>query len=149
MAGVLTRHTREEDTEQGRNTCEDRGKGRRDVAKELQPPGAGADEQHPPQSCGRSRALQTLVPNLQAIENTFLLLYAPACAAGHRYPGFAAVSSFTKRGRRKWCFPSGSAVKKPPAKQELQETQVRSLGQKDPLEEGMATHSGILVWRIP
>ena len=30
----------------------------------------------------------------------------------------------------------------------LQETWVRSLGQKDPLEEGMATHSSILAWRI-
>ena len=28
------------------------------------------------------------------------------------------------------------------------ETQVRSLGQKDPLEKGMATHSNILAWRI-
>ena len=27
--------------------------------------------------------------------------------------------------------------------------QVRSLGQEDPLEEGMATHSSILAWRIP
>ena len=33
--------------------------------------------------------------------------------------------------------------------QELQEWQVRSLGQKDPLEEGMATHSSTLAWRIP
>ena len=31
----------------------------------------------------------------------------------------------------------------------MQETQVQSLGQEDPLEEGMATHSSILVWRIP
>ena len=31
----------------------------------------------------------------------------------------------------------------------MQETQVQSLGQEDPLEKGMATHSGILVWRIP
>ena len=31
----------------------------------------------------------------------------------------------------------------------IQETQVRSLGQEDPLEEGMAIHSGILAWRIP
>ena len=31
----------------------------------------------------------------------------------------------------------------------LQETQVRSLGQEDPLEKGMATHSSILAWRIP
>ena len=30
-----------------------------------------------------------------------------------------------------------------------QETQVRSLGQKDSLEKGMATHSSILTWRIP
>ena len=29
------------------------------------------------------------------------------------------------------------------------ETQVRSLGREDPLEEGMATHSSILAWRIP
>ena len=31
----------------------------------------------------------------------------------------------------------------------MQETQVRSLGQEDPLEEGMATHSSIPAWRIP
>ena len=29
------------------------------------------------------------------------------------------------------------------------ETWVRSLGQEDRLEKGMATHSGILAWRIP
>ena len=32
--------------------------------------------------------------------------------------------------------------------QETQETKVRSPGQKDPLEEGTATHAFILVWRI-
>ena len=31
----------------------------------------------------------------------------------------------------------------------MQETQVRSLGQEDPLEKGMATHSSILAWGIP
>ena len=31
----------------------------------------------------------------------------------------------------------------------LQETQIRSLGQEDPLEKVMATHSNILAWRIP
>ena len=30
----------------------------------------------------------------------------------------------------------------------MQETQVRSLGQEDPLEKKMATHSSILAWRI-
>ena len=29
------------------------------------------------------------------------------------------------------------------------ETQVQSLGQEDPLESGIATHSSILAWRIP
>ena len=37
-------------------------------------------------------------------------------------------------------------VKKPSVRQE---TQVQSLGWKDPLEEEMATHSSILAWRIP
>ena len=31
----------------------------------------------------------------------------------------------------------------------MQETQVQSLSREDPLEEGMATHSSILAWRIP
>ena len=39
-------------------------------------------------------------------------------------------------------------VKNLPAMQETQETQVQSLRREDPLEEGMATHSSILVWRI-
>ena len=37
-------------------------------------------------------------------------------------------------------------VKNPPA---MQRTQVRCLFWEDPLEEGMATHSSILAWRIP
>ena len=40
-------------------------------------------------------------------------------------------------------------AKKPLAIQELQEMWVRSPGQEDPLEEGMAIHSSILAWRIP
>ena len=42
-------------------------------------------------------------------------------------------------------------AKNPPAKeetQEMQETQVRSLGREDPLEKEMATLSSILAWRI-
>ena len=31
----------------------------------------------------------------------------------------------------------------------VRETQVLSLGQEDPLEEGMTTHSSVLAWRIP
>ena len=33
--------------------------------------------------------------------------------------------------------------------QETQEMWVQSLGREDPLEEGMATHSSILAWRMP
>ena len=40
-------------------------------------------------------------------------------------------------------------VKNLPARQEMWQNWVRSLGWDDPLEEGMATHSSILAWRIP
>ena len=46
-------------------------------------------------------------------------------------------------------FPGGSEIKNPPVMQEIKEIQVQSLGGEDPLEEGMATHSSILAWRIP
>ena len=41
-----------------------------------------------------------------------------------------------------WGFPRGSVVKNPPAS-------VGAMGQEDPLEEEMATHSSILAWEIP
>ena len=41
-------------------------------------------------------------------------------------------------------FPGGLAVKNLPTVQELQEMQVQSLGQKDPLQKETATHSSIL-----
>ena len=43
-------------------------------------------------------------------------------------------------------FPGGSEGK---ASAAMQDTQVQSLGQEDPLEKEMATHSSILTWRIP
>ena len=55
-------------------------------------------------------------------------------------------------------LPAGSEVKNLPPKkkkricpltQEMQETQVQSLGLEEPLEKGMPTHSSILAWRIP
>ena len=46
-------------------------------------------------------------------------------------------------------FLGGSAVENLPAAQETHEMLVRSLGWDDPLEEGMATHSSTLAWRIP
>ena len=44
--------------------------------------------------------------------------------------------------------PVAQQVKNLPVMQETQEMQVLSLGQEDPLEEEMATHSSTLAWRI-
>ena len=46
-------------------------------------------------------------------------------------------------------FPSGSVVNSTPAMQGRQVMRVRSLGWKDPLEEGMETNSSILARKIP
>ena len=46
----------------------------------------------------------------------------------------------------KWASLVAQTLKDLPA---MQETQVRSLGQEDPWEEGMATHSSFLAGRIP
>ena len=48
-----------------------------------------------------------------------------------------------------WGLPGGSEVKDPSAVQDTQETWVRSLGQEDPLQKGMATHSSNLAVRTP
>ena len=45
-----------------------------------------------------------------------------------------------------WAFLAAQIVKNLPT---IWETRVQSLGQEDLLEKGMATHSGILAWRIP
>ena len=45
-----------------------------------------------------------------------------------------------------WGNPKTQTIKNPPA---VKETWVQFLSQEDPLEKGMATHSSILVWRIP
>ena len=45
-----------------------------------------------------------------------------------------------------WASLVAQMVKNPPA---MQKTPVQFLGQEDPLEEGMVTHSTILAWRIP
>ena len=48
-----------------------------------------------------------------------------------------------------WASQIVLAVKNLPPVQETEETWVQSLGQEEPLGEGIATHSSILVWRIP
>ena len=58
---------------------------------------------------------------------------------GHNWSDLAAATIY-------WGFPGSSVVKNPPA---MQVTRVWHLGQEDPLEKKMATHSSILDWRIP
>ena len=62
---------------------------------------------------------------------------------------YANLGSFVSDYHDPWGFPGGSAVQNLPAVQKTQETWVSFLGWEDPLEEGMATHSSILAWRIP
>ena len=45
-----------------------------------------------------------------------------------------------------WASQVAQMVENPPA---IQETQVQSLSQEDPLEKGTTTHSNILAWRTP
>ena len=55
----------------------------------------------------------------------------------------------TSQNLLQWAHPNSlvaQSIKNLPA---MQETWVQSLGGEDPLEEGMATHSSILAWRIP
>ena len=44
-------------------------------------------------------------------------------------------------------LPVAQTVKNLPAEQETEETQIQSSGREGPLEEGVANHSSILVWR--
>ena len=46
-------------------------------------------------------------------------------------------------------FPGGARIKEPACQCRRHEMMVRRLGGEDPLEEGMATHSSVLAWRIP
>ena len=63
--------------------------------------------------------------------------------SGTRYEAIHLMNVFSSG------FPGGSVVKNLPAMQKLQKMQVQSLGGEDPLEEGMATHSSTVAWRIP
>ena len=46
-------------------------------------------------------------------------------------------------------FPGGASREEPVCQSRRRKTQVQSLGWEDPLEEGLATHSSIVAWRIP
>ena len=68
------------------------------------------------------------------------MIKASPTAASKEVQPWLQRTGLTEQG-----FPGGSEVKKLPV---MQETQVQSLGQKNPLEKGMATLSNILAWII-
>ena len=63
-------------------------------------------------------------------------------------PESVTQSEVSQKDKNKYCTLT-CMVKNPPAMQDMQDTWVQSLGQEDPLEEGMATHSSTVAWRIP
>ena len=74
----------------------------------------------------------------------------PACNAGdpHLIPGSGRYTGerIVYPLQYSWASLAAQVVKN---LAEMREIWVQSLGWEDPLEEGMATHSGILAWRIP
>ena len=68
----------------------------------------------------------------------------------HGFPMGQIFLLIHRSSRAKQDFPGGSGVKKKKKiRLPMQDTLICSLGQEDPLEEEMATHSSILAWEIP
>ena len=85
----------------------------------------------------------------------FVVLFESETSGIFHLPAASASVMYLKNAHTYICvcvcvlymgFPDGSMVKNLPA---VPVTRVRSLGQKEPLEKGVATHSGSLAWRIP
>ena len=93
------------------------------------------------ESCLRGKS--SLIPPLRQDTKTanprFTLLQPEECSSFW-------YTSYLGGNNKIMGFPGGSRVKKPPA---MQETQVQSLGQENPQQKEMATHSSILSWEIP
>ena len=79
--------------------------------------------------------------------SNYLILCFPLLLLPSVFPSIMIFSNMSIRSCLRWKErPSGLVVKNLPG---MLETQIWSLGQEDPIEEGMAPHSSILAWRIP
>ena len=90
------------------------------------------------------------LPQILSIESVMPSNHPVLCRRLYCPPSFPAYGSFSSEWALhirwpKYC-PGGSVVKNGPAGQE---TRIRSLCRRDPLEKEMATRSSILAWRIP
>ena len=81
-------------------------------------------------------------PEIMKDREASVLQFTGSQGVGHDL----ATEQLTVTKRRGWASLVVQTVKNPPT---MRETWVRSLGQEDPLEEGMATLSSIPSWRIP
>ena len=82
-----------------------------------------------------------------ALNFFFFFFYLGACRILVLRPGIQPAPTAVKsQSPNHWVSLVDQTGKNSPA---MWETWVRSLGWKDPLEEGMATHSSVLAWRIP
>ena len=87
-------------------------------------------------------SLSTIALNMLTSKNKYYFFRGHCVIIENTYP-------FNKLNRGYiciWASLVAQAVKNLPA---VWETWVRSLGLEDPLEEGMATHSSVLAWKIP
>ena len=103
-----------------------------------------------PLSCTVSQSLLKLLSIESVMPSNCLILCRPLLLLPSIFP---ASGSFPMKTWGLptviWGFPGGSVVKNLSAIKTMQDMQVQSLGQEDPLEEEMATHSSIFAWAIP
>ena len=82
---------------------------------------------------------------------SFIYLSIHSLMNSYLFPSYSVprVVLYTRSSKKLGTFHVAQWVKNPLTMQETQEMWVRSLVWEDPPEEGMATHSSILAWRIP
>ena len=79
-------------------------------------------------------------------------IYGGTCIHTHSslgFPGYITYMGgcvYTHTHTRRWTSLVAQSAENLPA---VQKTQVQSLGQEDPLQKGITTHSSIFAWRIP
>ena len=123
-----------------------KGKGRKTIYTEP--------TRAPSTSTKHLHILLTLIPHDHPPDQVSTLLHLSLHPLTyHSYPFHTyrvpRIVLYTRSSKKYGTFQVAQWVKNPLTMQETQEMGVRSLGWEDPLEEGKATHSSFLGWRIP
>ena len=114
----------------------------------CRPPGSSVREDSPGKNTGVDcRALLLGILPIQGLNlHVLCLLHWQAGSLPFAPPGKPMSNHYMQLCGRHKAFPVAQMIKNLPA---MQENWVRSLGQEDPLEKEVATHSSILAWRVP